>query len=590
MPLLLRLERTFLKPYRPTFALAWAGLLAQSLLLLPIPLLQGWVLDRLVPLAGKGIAGAREAMPGVAAALATMVLCHLARATLSWRVAATMGRVSQEVVVALRSALHRKLMRLPMAYFDAQQTGRLMARVTSDVGSILSFVNSGLIQLLNDLIVAVGIAAVLVWLNGRLAAIALVVLPLYVLNQSLFARKIRALSLEIRAQVSAIYALLSERVSAVRVVRSFAKQDAELAALDERIRTHRDLSWRNTRLGATLGLLATLISGAGTVAVLTLGAWLVGRGELTVGGLLAFYSLIGQLYGPIVRLTQFQATAQATAVSIERLFEIFDEPEPVSDTPGARPLEAPVGRIEFRDVSFRYRDDLPDVLEGINLTLEPGRTLGLIGPSGAGKSTLLALAARLYDVEPGRGRVLFDGVDVRDWRLADLRRAVGLVPQSALLFEGTIRSNLAYAREDADEAALWDALKTADLAATVAALPDGLDAPVGERGLSLSGGQRQRLALARALVAGPSVLLLDDCTSALDAETEGRIQDALHARGGATRVIVSHKASSVCRADWIAVLHDGRIVEQGTHDDLMAADGPYAANYRAQTESLLVQA
>lgn len=589
--LLPRLESRFLRPYRITFALALSALLAQSALMLPVPILQGKVLDLLVPIARQAgpidRAERSAAARAIVGTLGLMTACHLARTALAWWVTATMGRVSQEVVIGLRAALHQKLMRLPMAYFDAQQTGKLMARVTSDVGSILSFVNSGLLQLLNDLLLAVGIALVLVWLDWRLALVALVAIPLYVFNQSRFARRIQKLSLAIRAEVSAIYALLSERVSAVRVVRSYAREDAELASLDQRIDAHRALSWSNTRANAYLGTLATLISGAGTVAVLALGAWLVGQKTLTVGGLLAFYALIGQLYGPIVRLTQFQATAQATAISVERLFEVFDEPEPVSDRPGARAVDRPRGRLAFRDVTFRYRLDGPDVLQGIDLEIEPGMTVGLIGPSGSGKSTMLALAARLYDLPEDRGSVRFDGSDVRDLQREGLRRAVSLVPQQALLFEGTIRSNLSYANPRATEAQLWRALAIADLTATVQGLPKGLETPVGERGLTLSGGQRQRLALARTIVAEPSVLLLDDCTSALDAGTEARIQDALHEHlPGCTRVIVSHKAASVCRADLVVVIDAGRVAESGTHAELIAQGGRYAENYFAQTRAL----
>jgi ABC-type multidrug transport system fused ATPase/permease subunit len=585
---LARLDQQFLRRYRRTFAWALTALLAQSGLALAVPLLQGWVLDRVVDrTAGSAASAGRALTAAIALALAAMLLCHLARAALAWATSATMGRISHEVVVALREALHGKLMRLPMAYFDAQQTGRLMARVTSDVAAILAFVNGGLLQLVNDLVLAAGIAVVLAVLEWRLALVALVALPLYVLNQRAFAGKVRRLSLAIRAQVSAIYALLSERVSAVRVVRSFAKEEAELAALDERIDAHRALVWENTRAGACLAALATLISGLGTVAVLAGGAVLVGRGELSVGHLLAFYALVGQLYGPIVRLTQFQATAQATCVSVERLFEVLDEPEPVADRPGARPIARPAGALRFDDVAYAYRAGGPRVLDGIDLAIKPGTTVGILGASGAGKSTLLALAARLYDVPDGDGIVRFDGIDVRDLRLGDLRRAVALVPQQALLFEGTIRSNLAYARPESDDARLWRALEIADLAATVRALPLGLDTPVGERGLSLSGGQRQRLALARALVAEPAVLLLDDCTSALDAETEARVQAALREhRPDRTCVIVSHKAASVCRADWIIVLDAGRVVEQGTHEDLLDLGGHYAATYRAQTYAL----
>jgi ABC-type multidrug transport system fused ATPase/permease subunit len=605
--LLSRFEAEFLRPYRAVIFLGLLGLLVQSILLLPVPLLQGWVVDCLVEYfqAAQYATGSIDhsisssekssVVWAIGIALVATIVLHFVRALLGWKIAAMMGRISQEVVVALRGALHRKLMRLPMAYFDSQQTGRLMARVTSDVGSILMFIRSGILQLLNDLILSCAIAVMLGYLEWRLALVALVTVPVYVLNQRLFFGTLRRLSDEIRAQVSALYALLSERVSAVRAVRSFAQEDAELVELDERIDRHRELSWANTHAAAALGALATLISGLGTVFVIAYGVVLVGRARLTVGELLAIYALVGQLYQPIVRLTQFQATALATQISVERLYEIFDEPEQVRDREHAVPIIHSRGLLEYRAVSFAYSPDAPKVLDGVTLRIEPGMRLGVLGESGAGKSTLLALAPRLYDVPEGVdsggkswGAVCLDGQDVRHLKLADLRQAVALVPQQALLFDGTIRNNLLYAAPEATELQMREALLVADLAETVALLPAGLDTPVGERGYSLSGGQRQRLALARAILAAPAVLLLDDCTSALDAETESRIRLALeHHLPDCTLMIVSHKVASVRRADLIIVLENGRVIERGTHAQLVVFDGYYAAAYRQQTAALV---
>jgi ABC-type multidrug transport system fused ATPase/permease subunit len=590
-----RLERRFLRPYRVIILLALAGMLVQSLLPLPIPLLQGWVLDQVAHHSSElGTRSAELRVPHsefrvsnlswlIVGAMVISVLCYLVRTILGWIVTSVMTRVSLEVVRELTDALHRKLQRLPLAYFDREQTGRVMARITSDVGSLLLFISSGSLQLVSDLVLAAGIAVVLLCLQWQLALVCLVVLPLYACNHRFFAARIKALAAAARVQVAAIYALLSERISAVRVVRSFAREEAELRNLDQRLDAYQATGRSSLWTGALQSALATLISGLGTVAVLIYGVVLVSRDALTVGELLAFYTLLALLYNPIVRLTQFQGIVAGTRVAVDRMMELLDEPEEVSERPGARPIRRPRGALEFRDVSFAYHPEGPKVLDGIQLTIEPGETLGILGPSGSGKSTLLSLVPRLYDVS-GAGSVRFDGTDVRDLKLADLRRAVALVPQQSLLFEGTLRSNLTYALPDASVAAIYRALEAVDLADLVDSLPDGLDTRVGERGVSLSGGQRQRLALARALIADPAVLLLDDCTSALDAATEAHVRRALkRLLPGRTRLIVSHKVASVREADRILVLQSGRVAELGTHDQLLARGGLYAALFAQQT-------
>jgi ABC-type multidrug transport system fused ATPase/permease subunit len=492
-----------------------------------------------------------------------------------------MSRVGLDIARELTEAMHRKLQALPMSYFDRQQTGRLMARMTSDVGSLLVFLNGGSLQLASDLVLSAGIAAVLTALEWRLALASLVVLPLFGLNHRLFAARLGERAGDVRARLDSIYDLLSERIPAVRVVRSAVGEEAELAELDRRIDDHRAASWAAMKLGSLQAAEAGLLSGLGTLAVLAPGVVLVARGRLTPGELVAFLALAAQLFAPMTRLSGLGPMLAATGVAIDRMAEVLDEPGP-APTP-ARPAEAPLARpnggLSFRGVSFTYPNSRKVVLEGIDLDIEPGMKLGILGASGSGKSTLLALAPRLYELDEGWGSILLDGRDIRSLDLADLRRSVMLVPQKAVLFDGTIRSNLTYAAPHATAAQLHRVLEAADLTGTIASLPRGLETRVGQRGEALSGGQRQRVALARALLAEPAVLLLDDCTSALDAETEARIQAALaDLLRGRTHVVASHRATSIAGADRIVVLQSSRIAECGGHHGLMSLGRPDAAH------------
>lgn len=562
-----RLDAEFLRPHRRAIFSALAAMFLGSLILLPVSLLQGWTLDRLVESTQRRGGEPHSLTAVVLLALAAVIGCHLARMVLVWRGQAVMNRVSLEVVRALTDALHRKYQRLPLSYFDREQTGQLMARITSDVGSLMIFLGTGSLQLASDLVLAAGIAFVLMWLRWQLALVCFVIVPLYAVTHQLFAARFRVLSERLRHQLGAFYALLSERISAVRVVRSFADSDREVRLLDERIDAHRELSRAGLRTGGWQTALAGLVTGVGTVAVLLAGVFLIRAERLSVGDLLTFCALTAQLYNPIVRLIQFQNGAAATRVAVERMMEILEAPETLLDSPDAQPINAPRGRLVFEDVTFRYQPGSVPVLRGIHLTIEPGMTVGVLGPSGSGKSTLLMLAPRLYDLDSGR--IVLDNCDIRHLRQAELRQAVVLVPQQAVLFEGTLRSNLLYGAPRASAAEISRVLEALDLDELVESLPLGLETPVGDRGRSLSGGQRQRLALARALLAKPTVLLLDDCTSALDAETEHRVRAALkELLPGRTRMIVSHKADALGDADWIVVLEGGRIVEQGRPEDL----------------------
>jgi ABC-type multidrug transport system fused ATPase/permease subunit len=357
--------------------------------------------------------------------------------------------------------------------------------------------------------------------------------------------------------------VLSERISGVRTVRAFGAEDRELDCFKRHVDRQTEHAQRNLKATALQSFAAVLISGLATAILVALAAAGIQHGWITIGQAAAFITYLAMLYQPLVRLTQFYGGIAATLAAVDRITEVLDEPEPI--LPRGQPLPRRIrGELHARNVSFRYQPAGPLVLEGINLRVEPGMTLGVWGPSGSGKSTLLALLPRLYDLPSGGGRILLDGRDIRGLRGAELRRAVMLVPQQARLFEGTIRFNLTYAARDANDALIRRALEAVDMGELIDSLPQGLETWVGERGASLSGGQRQRLALARALIARPPVLLLDDSTSALDAQTEARVRSRLgDLRPNQTRVIVSHKAESLRSADWLVVLDHGCIVQEG---------------------------
>src|SRR5262245_16615884 len=506
-----KLEGAFLRPYRRHCALALVAILVQSLLMLPLPWLQGRVIDQLGQLTGQQATDV-SLVALLAVALAIPLACLLGRMGLGWYSSGLMNRVSLEFVRALTDSLHRKLQRLPLSYFDRQETGQLMARLTNDVGTLLIFLSASSLQLIADLVLALGIICGLVALSWPLALASFLALPLFFWNHCRFASRIWDLSRGVQQQTARLYAVLSERISAVRTIRAFGTEERELAEFVDQLDRQTDERRKSLAATSAQSFTALLIGGLATVVLITLAALLVQRGTITVGEAVAFITYLALFYQPLVRLTQFYGGITATLAAVDRITEVLAEPEPALPLWTRLPRKTR-GELRLRNISFRYAPDGPLVLNGIHLHVEPGMTVGIWGASGAGKSTLLALLPRLYDLPPGGGRILLDGRDIRSLHPADLRRHVMLVPQQARLFEGTIRFNLTYAARDADEAQIRRTLEAVDLTELVDSLPQGLETWVGERGASLSGGQRQRLALARALIAQPPVLLLDDCTS-----------------------------------------------------------------------------
>lgn len=560
---LAKLERAFLRQHLPVVLGAVAATLAQAALVVPIPYWQGLVIDRLVG-RGQAPAAADDYRWLLLFAAILPLVCLALRLAMGWLAGQLMSRVSLEFVRSLTDSVHRKLQRLPVSYFDKSETGQLMARLTADVGTLLIFLNTSSVQLVADLVLAAGIVVVLAWLSWPLALTSLLALPLFFWNYRRSAERIGSLSRRLQDQNAQLYAYLSERMSAVRSVRAFGASGQELTAytqqLDEQSRAARD-TLRSTSLQNAL---AALVAGLAAAVLVCLAAVLVRAQWISLGSAVAFTAYLALLYQPLVRLTQFYGGIAATLAAVERITEVLEEPEPPPPRRQRFPRRVR-GDLRLRSVSFRYEAGGPLVLDAINLHIEPGSTVGIWGASGAGKSTLLALLPRLYDLAPGHGRILLDGRDLRTLRSADLRRSVLLVPQQARLFAGTLRSNLTYAAHDASDGLLRQAVAAVDLTELVESLPQGLQTPVGERGATLSGGQRQRLALARALIARPPVLLLDDCTSALDTQTEARVWERMgRIRPLQTRVIVSNKLESLAGVDWLVILEAGRIACQGS--------------------------
>ncbi|CAM4097572.1 ABC transporter ATP-binding protein [Corallococcus exiguus] len=485
-------------------------------------------------------------------------------------------RASQGVAFDLRDALFARIQRLSFSYYDQAQTGQLLTRLTSDVEAVRTFVGSGVVQFAAAAAMLVGCAGLLLYLDPVLALAALSTVPpiLWVLRR--FMQRMRPLFGQLQALLGSLNTTLQEDLRGLRVVRAFSGEARELERYGK---TNAELKEKNLRVVDALAgnfPLVTFIASMGTLMVVGVGGWRILHQKLTLGELVAFISYLTFLLMPLMTLGFFAASMSRASASAQRLFELLDTTVEVADRPGAVPLPPLQGRIELRDVRFRYAGSDREILRGVSVTLEPGQLVAVLGTTGSGKSTLINLLPRFYDVTGGA--VLLDGHDVRDVTLASLRSQMGVVLQDALLFSGTVRENIAYGRPEATQAQVEAAAEAAQAAEFIRELPQGYDTVVGERGVGLSGGQRQRLAIARALLTDPRLLILDDSTSAVDARTETAIQgalDALMRDKRRTAIVIAQRISTVRDADLILVLDEGRIAAKGRHEELKASSELY---------------
>ena len=488
--------------------------------------------------------------------------------------------VSQKTAYDIRNALYDRLQRLSFAYHDKTQTGQLMSRATADVEAIRRFFGRGLLGLIQMIVLFAGTATILVSMSWKLALFSLAFLPPIAVRIVIVSRRLRPIWLKIQQLLGVLGTALEENLSGVRVVKAFSRQKEESQKFasqakqlyDEEINAARQMAFNNP-------LMVFLIS-LPTALILWYGGRQVIAGSLTMGGLTQFILYLGMMAMPIRRLGFTINLFSRTVSAGQRILEILDTESPVQEKSNAIELIGVKGEVSFENVSFRYNSVAP-VLNNISFSVQPGQLVALLGGSGSGKSTIASLIPRFYDVSSGR--ITIDGVDIRDVTLASLRKNVGIVQQDIFLFSATIRDNIAYGAVDADVEQIVAVAKTAQLHDFVQSLPEGYDTWVGERGITLSGGEKQRLSIARTLLMNPGILILDDSTSSVDAETEYSIRQALDRLiKGRTTFIITHRLSIIQNADLILLLKEGQIVEQGKHSVLMAGNSLYRQIYELQ--------
>jgi ATP-binding cassette subfamily B protein len=584
----------FARPYRWMLLLFLVTIVAASVVEVMPPLLFKRLIDHAVPTRDMGSIN-MLAIAAVALALGDAVLGVAQR----WWSA----RIGEGVIFDLRVALFDHVARMPIAFFTRTQTGSLISRLNNDVIGAQQALTGTLGTVVSNVIGLATTLTVMFALEWRLTLLSLIVLPAFIVPAKRVGRRLQVITREGMQVNASMNATMTERfnVSGALLVKLFGRYDTETKSFADRAGRVRDIGVKSAMYGRVFFVAMGLVGAIGTALVYWLGARMVLSGAFTIGEIVAFSVYVTRIYMPITSLTNARIDLMTAFVSFDRVFEVLDTPPAIADRPGAHDLVDPHGRLQVEDVWFRYpagtavsiaslegdgtaplSDEPSDwILRGVSFTAEPGDMVALVGPSGAGKTTLSTLIPRLHDVTSGAVRV--DGADVRDLTLATLTDAVGVVTQDAHLFHDTVGANLRYARPDATLEELVEACKAARIHDVIAALPDGYDTVVGERGYRMSGGEKQRLAIARVLLKDPAIVILDEATAHLDSETELLIQQALaEALSGRTSVVIAHRLSTVQAADQILVLDGGRIVERGTHDQLLRARGLYGELYETQ--------
>ncbi len=489
----------------------------------------------------------------------------------------TMSWAGQQILYNLSSDMFTHLQRLSLSFYDRTQIGRVMSRLQSDIDVLESMLSSGLLSMLGSLVSLIGIVVAMLAMNVSLALLSFTVLPIMFAIAAFWQRFAQRSFRRTRAAISIVNATLQENISGMRVIQSLAREDRNRAEFDELNAYNRDTNLEASRVAALILPLVEVVAALAIAITVLYGGVLVSQGALQVGVLVAFTLYINRFFDPIREISQQYSQLQRAGVAAERIFQILEMPVDIVDKHGAEQLPQIRGEVEFRDVTFSYSPDLP-VLHGLNLHIKAGQTVAIVGPTGAGKSTIAGLLARFYDVQ--EGAVLIDGHDVRDVTQRSLRSQIGVVLQEPFLFTGTIRDNIRYGRLDASDEEVAEAARAVGAHELIMQLPSAYETPIRERGRNLSVGQRQLISFARALLADPRILILDEATANIDTFTELLVQQGLRRLlYGRTALVIAHRLSTIKGADSIVVLQAGHIVEQGTHAELLVRNGIYASLY-----------